>query len=190
MAKVVQCKTCGADIAKSAKVCPRCGAKQRKHTVLGVIFVVLGILLIAAAIGNDESEPKKTGDSTPPQSQSESNKGNEQKEEPPIEITARELWSAYDENEVNADNLYKKKTISVTGTVFEIGKDLLTDTPFIALKAGDSLGIYAIQCFFQDSSENEKISAVKDGDTVSIVGTCNGKSINVMLRDCTIKTAE
>lgn len=58
MAKLVKCKSCGAEIAKSAKVCPSCGAK-RKHTVLGVILLILGISLIAAALGGGKDEPKK-----------------------------------------------------------------------------------------------------------------------------------
>lgn len=67
MAKIVKCKTCGAEIAKSAKVCPKCGAKQKKHIVLGVILVIFGIMLISAAIGggSDDGEPKKVVDSTP-----------------------------------------------------------------------------------------------------------------------------
>ena len=75
MAKIVKCKTCGAEIAKSAKVCPKCGAKQKKHIVLGVILVIFGILLISAAIGggSDDGEPKKVVDSTPVQSQDENN---------------------------------------------------------------------------------------------------------------------
>lgn len=75
MAKIVKCKTCGAEIAKSAKVCPKCGAKQKKHIVLGVILVIFGILLISAAIGggSDDGEPKKVVDSTPVQSQDEDN---------------------------------------------------------------------------------------------------------------------
>lgn len=75
MAKIVKCKTCGAEIAKSAKVCPKCGAKQKKHIVLGVILVIFGIMLISAAIGggSDDGEPKKVVDSTPVQSQDENN---------------------------------------------------------------------------------------------------------------------
>lgn len=73
MSKMVRCKTCGTEIAKSAKVCPKCGAKQKKHIVLGVILVIFGILLISAAIGggSDDGEPKKVVDSTPAQSQDE-----------------------------------------------------------------------------------------------------------------------
>lgn len=62
MAKMVKCKTCGQDIAKSAKICPNCGAKQKKHVVLGVILVLVGIVLIAAAFGGGEKQPQKVED--------------------------------------------------------------------------------------------------------------------------------
>lgn len=68
--KMIKCKTCGEEIAKSAKVCPKCGAKQKKHTVLGVILIIFGVLLIAAVIGgNGDEGPKKVGDSNSSQSQ-------------------------------------------------------------------------------------------------------------------------
>lgn len=69
MGKMVKCKSCGQEIAKSAKVCPKCGAKQKKHTALGVILVIFGVLLIVAAIGGGSDDPKKVGDSVPTQSQ-------------------------------------------------------------------------------------------------------------------------
>ena len=49
MAKMIKCKTCGEEIAKSAKVCPHCGAKNKKP--LAVLRVILGILLIIWGIG-------------------------------------------------------------------------------------------------------------------------------------------
>lgn len=64
MSKLCKCKACGAEIAKSAKTCPQCGAKnKRKHPVLGVLLLLLGILLIAAALGDSDS-PEKVGAST------------------------------------------------------------------------------------------------------------------------------
>lgn len=64
MSKLCKCKACGAEIAKSAKTCPQCGAKnKRKHPVLGVLLLLFGILLIAAALGDGDS-PEKVGAST------------------------------------------------------------------------------------------------------------------------------
>lgn len=69
MDKMTKCKTCGADIAKSAKVCPACGAKQKKPVALIVIAVFIAIGIIGAALGGNS--PEKVGDtgtnSTAPQ---------------------------------------------------------------------------------------------------------------------------
>ena len=57
--KMTNCKACGEEIAKSAKVCPHCGAKnKKKHPVLigiAVFFVLIGIV----ASSGDSDEPKK-----------------------------------------------------------------------------------------------------------------------------------
>ena len=48
MAKLINCKTCNAQIASSAKKCPACGAKNRKpaRTIIGSIFLGIAILLL------------------------------------------------------------------------------------------------------------------------------------------------
>lgn len=62
MAKLVKCKTCGEEIAKSAKICPKCGAKQKKsHPVLAVLLLILMIGGLGAAVGEKDT-PKKVED--------------------------------------------------------------------------------------------------------------------------------
>ena len=62
MSKMVKCKTCGEEIAKSAKVCPKCGAKNKKPNILlGVLAVVL-VIGVIGALGGEDDEPKKVGD--------------------------------------------------------------------------------------------------------------------------------
>lgn len=61
--KLTNCKSCGAEIAKSAKVCPRCGAKVKKTNPIATGIV---IILILAAIGGafggkNEAKPVDTG---------------------------------------------------------------------------------------------------------------------------------
>lgn len=79
--KMVKCKTCGTEIAKTAKTCPKCGAKQKKHTVLGIVLVVFGLIIFFAAIGGNGSddEPKKVGDTGTTQS---AKKDTTEKDEP------------------------------------------------------------------------------------------------------------
>lgn len=62
--KMIVCKTCGAEIAKSAKRCPHCGAKNKKNTMLGIILIVFGIFIFVAGISGGEEAPQKIGDSS------------------------------------------------------------------------------------------------------------------------------
>ncbi len=53
--KMTSCKTCGAKIAKSAKKCPSCGAKNKKKSIIKIIiplaiFVVLASLYISKTL--------------------------------------------------------------------------------------------------------------------------------------------
>ncbi len=53
MSKMIKCKTCGADIASSAKTCPGCGAKNKKpfYKKWWVWFIVVIVLIGAAGSG-------------------------------------------------------------------------------------------------------------------------------------------
>ena len=66
MAKMTKCKSCGAEIAKSAKACPQCGAKQKKPVALIAILVIVIIGIIAAASGGGSGSPAKVGDTGSP----------------------------------------------------------------------------------------------------------------------------
>ncbi|MCD8375573.1 MAG: DUF4352 domain-containing protein [Oscillospiraceae bacterium] len=65
VAKMVKCKTCGADIAKNAKVCPQCGGKVNRMTP-GVaaaicIIIVVAVILIVAVIASSSSGDETGG---------------------------------------------------------------------------------------------------------------------------------
>jgi len=59
--KIVKCKVCGQDVAKSANACPHCGAKLKKrHPVLGIIIVIIGLALIGSALGGNSNSKRET----------------------------------------------------------------------------------------------------------------------------------
>lgn len=64
--KMCTCKACGQEMAKSAKSCPHCGAKNKKANpiLVGIIGLVALIIIISAAGSNDE--PVKVGENTTP----------------------------------------------------------------------------------------------------------------------------
>ena len=57
--KLTNCKACGAQVAKTAKTCPHCGAKVKKgHPVLIGVLVVIILFAVIGAVGSS-NEPKK-----------------------------------------------------------------------------------------------------------------------------------
>lgn len=49
--KMMNCKTCGEEIAKSAKKCPKCGAKNKKPIYKKKRFYLLVIIVLAIVVG-------------------------------------------------------------------------------------------------------------------------------------------
>ncbi len=50
---LIKCKECGNKISKEAESCPQCGAprkKKAKLSILGVIFVLLGLFVFGVVM--------------------------------------------------------------------------------------------------------------------------------------------
>jgi RNA polymerase subunit RPABC4/transcription elongation factor Spt4 len=159
--KMIVCGGCGKWFAKSAKTCPNCGKKNRR--LFGQIMLILIGITIVIAIASGLGG------------------GSEAQKVKAIEISPAKLYVAYEENEVKADSLYKGKTVRITGVINDIGKDILTDEPYITF-AGDEYGFTGIQIYF-NRAERGKIVNLSKGRTVTIVGKCDGKLINVFIRN-------
>lgn len=97
-----------------------------------------------------------------------------------IEITASELYRAYEANEVSADEQYKGKKMAITGVVGNIGKDIL-DNPYLSLKVDY---FQSVNCYFSDKN-NKIISQISKGQKVTIIGECAGLTLtDVVVQDC------
>ena len=170
--KLVTCKSCGTDIAKTASRCPKCGAKQHQAALIACVLIIFFTVILCAVVLMQPNKGPGSGST----------------QEPPVQISAIDLRKAYDENVVNADALYKDHVISVTGTIADITQDVITKNPCVSLSSEDSLGIYTVQCFFDESDEmTGKIASLKDGDSVTIVGRCSGRPLaNVQLINCSL----
>lgn len=56
---LIACKACGQEIAKSAKSCPHCGAKNKKKHPILIGLVVICVLIGLFGSAEDSDEPKK-----------------------------------------------------------------------------------------------------------------------------------
>lgn len=104
-----------------------------------------------------------------------------------IKVPAKVLGLAYESNEVTADDLFKDKTLEVTGKVERIAKDILNDM-YVTLKVKD-YSITSVQCFFPDS-QKEALSNLSPNKMVTIRGRCDGKMMNVLIKDCVVQSAK
>lgn len=70
------CQKCGAEMPEGTKFCPSCGTptsgtpqiekKKKRHSVLGCIVLVIGILLIVGALSGGGDGPKKVSSANTP----------------------------------------------------------------------------------------------------------------------------
>lgn len=157
-----------------------------------ILLIIVAVIIIIAAVGNNSSSKqdsavKSTSSSTV---KSTSSAAKEKDAEKPkasvIKITSKDLIKAYDDNEVKADKKYKDKQLKITGEITDIGKDI-TDTPYITLGNGDEFAAISVQCCFSDDQQIKKVGNLKKGETVTVTGTCDGQSLNIVVNDCTLK---
>lgn len=143
---------------------------------LAAVFLLwLGLILGCTNLPQNKPASSSPGSSSSTSSSSPS--------EPPLSITALALANAYEDNEVAADQKYNGKTLLVTGKIGSI--DTILDHTSVTLK-GKDLSIVSVQCFVGDSQKNA-VAALHKGQTITVQGTCDGKGLNVEIKDCVVK---
>lgn len=98
-------------------------------------------------------------------------------------ITAYQISSDYESNEVAADLKYRDKIFRVSGVVEEISRSF-TERMVVSL---EGYNYREIHCDFSEEHINI-ISKLYKGQSIIIEGKCTGKMIgSVILEDCVIK---
>lgn len=95
-----------------------------------------------------------------------------------IHISADALLSEYEANVVNADEKYTDKAMVVSGTVSSISKNDGGNNLLVLLKSSDLLSCVQLN-FGKDSTE--AVASLREGSTVTVLGTCKGKAENGLL---------
>ena len=104
-----------------------------------------------------------------------------------IEITALQLYDAFTENHVRGDIMYKNKIVKITGKILGVFKDTWNDSYFIAFEMKPHTYHYSVKCFFV-SSELNKVANLKEGQTITAIGKCEGfDGFSVIMKDATIQ---
>ena len=192
-----KCKQCAMMIPKKAKICPYCRKKIGLTTPATVGIVVIALAIFGSIIGekpgktpkNNPAPPSKVSRPAPPAQPAQRYIMPQPREvkdtipTPPIIVDAATLFSEYEENEVRADERYKGKNLQISGSIDSVGKDIL-DHMYVTLNAGKQ--IFHIQCFF-DKSHANTLASLNKGTFVTVVGQCDGKFGNILLKGCTLR---
>lgn len=149
----------------------------KRHPILTTIGVLFVIGLIGSAL--DKSPETKTVDTTSPTKQVETAKAPEV-----IKVTSSAMVKEYIANEVSADTKYKGKLVEISGTIKDIGKDIV-DTPYIIIESNPSDYFTQIQCMFS-KSDIETVGSLQKNTAVVAQGEVSGKLGNIIVRECKI----
>lgn len=178
-----RCPKCREHIQPFAKKCKHCSADLRnwfvRHKIITAFLVVFSIGTLASLTGSDDAQKGSTSAS----GTASAVQGADKTPEPRvIKITASQLYSEYEENEIAADTAYKKQTLEISGTLGTIAKDVL-NSPYVTLKTGNIIG--SIQCYLKET-EVSKAASLKPDTSVTVRGEGSGKLGNVLVRECEI----
>lgn len=155
--------------------------KLIKYSLMGVVGLFILLFIIALA---SPSKPENQTATPAPSTKTETSAA-PAAESKPVEIpkvTAKQLYTDYEANEVAADSKYKGKFFDISGTVKEIGKDIL-DKPYVTFEAGTQYSILSVQAMF-DKSQQERLAQLTKGQQLTVRCEVGGKTLNISAEDC------
>ncbi|MGI4816362.1 MAG: OB-fold protein [Janthinobacterium lividum] len=142
-----------------------------------LLGIVVGVVIAIGVVGVIFGEKPTTATSTASDSENETSKPIEK-----VSVTAAALFAAYEKNEVAADQKYKGKALSVSGTIQSIDKDAFDN---IVVKLRSNNQFMPVNAYLR--KEHEALAAsLEKGKKVTWTCEGDGRLIgSPMLRDCT-----
>lgn len=180
MAKLTKCKVCGATIASSAKVCPSCGAKNKKSIFKRWWFWLIVAVFVIGSFGTGSGNSKKS--EAAPVASTTSTVNNEKKEPDSTIINLTFDTAGYSPYSVVVLRDYASYMIGEkVVTAFQIGS--VTRDSIKAKSINDEL-TFPLICEF---ASNKVRDSFNEKEMVTIAGTINkisGKT--VYLDECVV----
>ena len=159
MSKMINCKSCGAEIAVSAKSCPKCGAKNKKPIWKRWWVWILAVIILFAAIGS------VGGNSNTNNSSSSADIDDPAVQEPInyIAVSVADMMDMLNANALKAENTYNGQYLEITGRLNVID----SDGSYIALYGGD-FDFTGVQCYVKNDEQLNFVTDMVTGDTYTV----------------------
>ena len=154
--KMKVCKTCGTEIAASAKTCPKCGAKNKKgHPILIAVVVVF---ILFAIIGGSGEDSANTGTPFPT---------------PTPEIIEYQTYSVHDmvdmleKNAMKAEATFDGQYVEISGRINVID----SDGKYISVvSAKDKYAFTGVTCYIMNDEQTNAIMEMNVNEKIVIRG--------------------
>lgn len=158
------CKTCGKPIAKNAKVCPNCGAKQKGKLGL-IIGIVVALLVIGAVASGGKGGSGTSG--TASKTDNEKTETAEQAVEY-TEYSMTELMNDLENNAAAANDKYNGQYVILTGKLSNID----AQGSYISISdPDDDFAFTGCQCYIKGNEAiAETVKTLSKDDIISVKG--------------------
>ena len=159
MSKMINCKSCGAEIASSAKSCPKCGAKNKKPIWKRWWVWILAVIILFAAISS------VGGNSNTNNSSSSTDIDDPAIQEPInyIAVSVADMMDMLNTNALKAENTYNGQYLEITGRLNVID----SDGSYISLYGGD-FDFIGVQCYVKNDEQLNFVMDMVTGDTYTV----------------------
>lgn len=191
---LISCPDCNKEISDAAPICPSCGrpmvsapfradapiggsyvAKRKRSSGLGAFVLLLLGMAITGWYYLGGNSVRTTSDMVLESYFSR---------QPIASVTARDIISAYEQNEVSADRSYRGSIVDVSGYIASIKKDL-SDDLYITLDGAGASRYRSVQAYFSPDLAN-RLASLRKGQAIVVRCRIEGLFINVRGRDCTL----
>ena len=168
-----RCKTCGSPIAKNAKVCPKCGAKQ-KGGIGKIIIIAVAVLILLSLLSGGKKDQKAEGHSEPAATAStetgeiaaEADGAEEEIEY--AEYSMTQLMADLENNAAAANDTHNGQYVILTGKLSNID----AQGAYISIAdPEDDFAIMGCTCYINGNEEiSNVVKTLSKGDIISVKG--------------------
>lgn len=182
--KMINCKSCGAKIAKNAKSCPKCGSKNKKPFYTKIWFWVLIVFIAIGAFSgaSGEEDIQESGINSQTEQSSSETKDSTEAKISYSQCSADDMMALLNKNALKAQKTYEDMYVEVTGRLAVID----SSGSYISLfPQNDQFAIVGVQCSIQNDEQLDIVSNLEIGDTVTVqgqitnVGEIMGYTLNI-----------
>ena len=163
--KMITCQTCGTEIAKKAKVCPNCGAKNKRGKKKWLIVIIIAaIILFFVALGQD-SDTSTNANQTNPTNDENVTLSMEEYQEKCESVAYKDIARNPSE--------FEGKMVKFKGKVIQVQESTYSKSVFRIDVTEDEYGFWDDTVYVTFKLE-ENASRILEDDIVEFYGICQG----------------